>query len=167
MSSVNSEQVFEWAMEFVLAHEGDGFDDDEQDPGGFTAFGVSQVHHPDVDVATLDTIGATRIYRKDYWEAYRCGELHPSWALPVFDGVVNQPGKWIITQLQATVGAKVDGIIGPQTIGMANSVRGNYFLEVFFARRLQRYISRPHFDRFGNGWMRRMLDCYATARARV
>lgn len=159
---MQQDKIFEWAVDFVLEHEGDYIDDD-QDPGGETNFGVSQVHHPEVDVPGLDRIAAIRFYQREYWERYRCEALHPAWGLAVFDGTVNQPAAWIIRQLQETVGATVDGVIGPQTIGMANLNVGTYAIQQFMVRRTQRYITRPHFARFGNGWLRRVLDCYAVA----
>lgn len=161
---MNSEQIFEWAVKFVLEHEGDWVDDD-QDPGGETNFGVSAVHNPDLDVAGMDRIDAIRVYRERYWERYKCDELHPTWALALFDATVNQPATWAVRQLQAVVGVKQDGIMGPVTVGAANRTRSDYHLQLFMARRIDRYVTREHYPRFGTGWLRRALDCYAVARS--
>lgn len=160
--TINNEQFYEFAVGFVLRHEGD-YSDDVEDPGGETKFGISKVHNPDIDVANLTRKQAIEIYRERYWLRYRCNELHPVWAFAVFEGVVNQSPAAIIRALQETVGATVDGIIGPQTVGRANASRSEWHLQMFYARRLRRYMVQRHFPRFGNGWMARVLDSYAHA----
>lgn len=159
---MNNEQVFEWAMRFILEHEGDYVDDD-QDPGGETNFGISQRYHPDVDVESLDRIGAIRIYRERYWDKYRCGEMHPAMGLSLMDAVVNQPADWAVRQLQQVVGTAVDGIVGPKTVGAANLHARAFELGMFHVRRIDRYVTRDNYSRYGSGWVRRVLECHATA----
>ncbi len=159
----NSEQVFEWALKFIFSWEGGHVDDDE-DPGGETNFGISKHHHPDVNVDTLTRKEAIEIYRERYWDRYRCGEMPKAFALALFDGVVNQPADFAIRSLQNAVGTTVDGIVGPKTIGAVGRNRSDYALQQYMLDRLNRYITRDHFDRFGNGWMRRVMDAYATCR---
>lgn len=162
----NSEQVFEWAMKFIMEWEG-GFVDDDEDPGGETNFGISQYYHPDVDVETLTRHEAIDIYRERYWKRYMCDELNPALALALFDTVVNQPADWGIRSFQNAVSTTVDGIMGPKTVGAANKNRSDYVLQKIMLARLNRYITRDHFKRFGDGWMRRVLDCYATCRMQL
>lgn len=163
---MNNEQTFEWAIKFVLQHEGDYVDDDE-DPGGETNYGISQKHHPDVDVDALDRVAAIRIYRERYWDRHRCGELHPAMALVLFDGVVNQPADWAVKTLQGLAGTTVDGIVGPKTIDTVNRAVSPYLLQRFMAARVDRYVTRDHYSRFGEGWIRRALDAYATGAAQL
>lgn len=160
---MSGEQRFEWAVGFVFRHEGDYVDDD-QDPGGRTKYGIAERYFPEAWADGPPTrTDAKRLYREAFWDRYRCGELHPAWALAVFDGVVNQPGSFVVRALQETVGAGVDGILGPRTLDAANRHRSDWHLQMFMCRRLHRYVTRPHFARFGNGWMARVLDCYAEA----
>ena len=62
---------FDEIIEVVLHHEG-GYVNDPKDPGGETNYGISKRAYPDVDIKNLTEDGAKDIYRRDYWEKYRC-----------------------------------------------------------------------------------------------
>jgi len=79
---------FEQAVAFVLAREG-GYSLDADDPGGETNFGISKRAHPNLDIQNLTVAQATAIYRIEYWDAAKCGQLTPGMALVVFDSAVN------------------------------------------------------------------------------
>ena len=115
---------------------------------------------------------AKAIYLASYWYGYRCNELPEPLAVLVFDAVVNQPAvdkspdEGVIEMLQAAVGAKVDGVLGGQTVACAKQPRtaGEMFrvLTDFSARRARRYAkrSRPEWHK---GLFKREHEAYAEA----
>ena len=96
---------FARAVAFVLAQEG-GYSNDPNDPGGETRYGISKRRYPAEDIRNLTVERARELYRRDYWDKNRCGELPAHMALCVFDAAVNggAPVRW----LQMAVGASID-----------------------------------------------------------
>lgn len=107
------------AMEWILKIEG-GYVDDPTDRGGETKFGISAKAYPGVDIKNLTIEEATEIYRVDYWDGYRCGELNPVPGILLFDAVVQHNPKTAVRLLQEAAGVHIDGTIGPNTIAAAN-----------------------------------------------
>lgn len=153
---------FDRAIEFVLRFEG-GHSDDPRDPGGETKFGISQRAYPALDIDALTRDEAIAIYRKDYWNACKCGQLPPPLALATFDAAVNQGVSAATRMLQEALGVKVDGIIGPVTIAAAGHANIKEILPKLFAARCQRYAINPNVETFGKGWFRRAAACLMTA----
>lgn len=79
---------FDKAVTFTLGWEGP-YENDPDDPGGETAWGICKRSYPNLDIASLTREDAIEIYRKDYWEAAGC----PLWPWPdnlvLFDSSVN------------------------------------------------------------------------------
>jgi lysozyme family protein len=77
-----------------------------------------------------------QIYRSGYWNKCRCDELPTGIDYAVFDAAVNSgPGrgaKW----LQAAVGAKQDGNIGPKTLSRVEEHDPIQVTDVICDRRL-------------------------------
>ena len=107
----------------LLHHEG-GFVNHPSDPGGMTNLGVTKStwdHFYGDDISeermrdiTVDDIKP--IYRTNYWDRCRCGDLPSGVDWAVFDWALNSgPGK-AAKALQRAVGAYEDGAVGPQTL---------------------------------------------------
>jgi len=107
------------AMEWILKIEG-GYVDDPTDRGGETKFGISKTTYPNLDIANLTIEEAMEVYRVDYWDAYRCGELNPVPGVLLFDAVVQHRPKVAVRLLQESADCHMDGIMGPNTIASAN-----------------------------------------------
>lgn len=161
---------FAKALEAVLRHEG-GFVDDPADPGGATNMGItiatlqrwrSGRAVTATDVAALTPDEAALIYRAWYWDVCRCGEMPEAIALLVFDAAVNQGVSAAAIMLQQAARAKADGIVGPLTLHAVRST-GNALLHEYTARRAVRYARTRNVERFGLGWMRRLMDMYRRA----
>ncbi|MDZ7804703.1 glycoside hydrolase family 108 protein [Thiohalophilus sp.] len=129
------QDIMPLAMAWVIKTEG-GYVNDPQDPGGETKYGISRRAHPGIDIKNLTVDEATELYRIDYWDAYRCGELPPAFGLFLFDSVVqHRPGD-AVKILQRAIGTTVDGDIGPKTIA-ATHAAGEYHLGLAFAERAE------------------------------
>jgi len=116
---MSSDERFHVAVEFVLRHEG-GYADDPADRGGKTNWGLSSVHHPDLDVRDLTRARAIEEYRRRYWERYRLDEIDDvAVATKVLDLCVwmgpDDAARYLQTAICAVAGGPVivvDGVIG-------------------------------------------------------
>jgi lysozyme family protein len=146
----------------TLEHEG-GIVDDPDDPGGYTAFGISERYFPEArDIKTVDD--AIRVYYHRIWLVHKLDRL-PAWLQPiVFDMVVNPGPMPAIVILQRAIGAKPDGKIGPLTATRAYAVtlRKAAILRELVTERLVYYVARiagnPRKLKFARGWIRRALS---------
>ena len=118
---------FDEIIEVVLKHEG-GLVDDPDDPGGLTNLGISQIAYPDEDIRGLTGDRAKELYRRDYWDKYRTGDLPDRLRHIYVDMCINMGGGRAIKILQEACNSKnsekidVDGGIGPATIKAASNV---------------------------------------------
>ena len=155
-------KTFDEIIEVVLEHEG-GYVNDPQDPGGETNFGIAKRSHPDVDIANLTKDGAKKIYKEVYWDKNKVESLPEELRHIFFDMCVNQGrGRAVkILQIAANAkgaGLKVDGGLGPKTIGALKGVE----LERVRAYRIKYYADlvtrKPDLEKFYFGWFRRGLE---------
>lgn len=148
---------FEQAIEIILKHEG-GYVNHPKDPGGETNFGIAKRSYPDLNIRTLTREDAVEIYRRDFWEKCKIELLPPALRLIVFDCAVNQGPGVAVGLLQAAVGAKVDGVLGPDTLAKLAALNARKVVEKYAQFRLERYQRNPKFAYFGDGWTKRLLD---------
>ena len=154
---------FREIVEIVLGREG-VLSDDKADNGGLTKYGIAQKFNPGVDVKNLTREGAIEIYKANYWDPCRCGEL-PWWAaLLTFDAAVQHGCNPARKLLQETVGATADGQIGPKTlaaVAKADPIESTGTLQAL--RMLKIYIPHEDWKVYGKGWLRRsaILAYYA------
>lgn len=156
------------ALELVLAHEGGvRLSLDPQDPGNWTGgrigagelrgtkFGISAAAYPRLDIANLTEDAAAAIYRRDYWDACRCEEMPWPVALVIFDAAVNQGPGTARRLLQACVGVRQDGDLGPRSMAAMEAMPPLALAREIQAQRLLRYTGTAGWSRFGLGWTRR------------
>lgn len=150
---------FDQAFDELLKHEG-GYSDHAADPGGKTRFGITEAVAREVgyrgDMRELPLVLAARIYRERYWDAVRAEELPPTVRYAVFDAAVNSGPRQAIRWLQRAVGAKDDGVIGPQTLGLVRDANPEKLLRLYLAQRLTFMSGLSNWPAFGRGWARRI-----------
>jgi len=173
---------FDKALKFVLEHETEyakGHYGDMKfavsenvsgDAGGLTKFGIDQRSHPYLDIENLTLEHASEIYRKEYWDKYKCGEL--PWPVNAvhFDNCVNMGSGQAVKLLQRTVGAHDDGIMGPATkvsLMAACKVRSADVVALQICTQKEQFYKRlveqkPHLSKFENGWLNRVNDLKET-----
>lgn len=155
----------------VLRHEG-GWSDHPKDPGGATMKGITldtyRRWRPGATKAQLRAITdaeVAAIYRKDYWDAVNADDLPAGLDLVAFDGAVNsgpsRGAKW----LQAGVGAKQDGKVGPATIAAARACDTRTAVNRACDARLAFLKTLGTWPTFGKGWSRRVASVRSTALA--
>ncbi len=147
---LSPEETFTRWVNFILKEEG-GLTDDPHDPGGLTNFGIDQRDHPDIDTRHLTRDEAIEIYRTQYWLKSQADKLPPAIAIPYGDAVVNMGLGEAALLLQASLGVKVDGHVGPATLATANSHDARSVLAEFTSRRATRYAQTHEEELYTNG----------------
>ncbi len=164
---MTDEERFRRAVEVVLAHEG-GLSEDPKDPGGLTHWGISLRSYPHLGtdgIRNLTRDQAIEIYRRDWWDRLRLGEIaDPDLAAKVLDLAVNVGAGTGIMLLQRALTAagqpvEVDGVMGPQTLAAANSADPRAVLAALRSEAAGHYrllIARnASLKRFEQGWLKR------------
>jgi lysozyme family protein len=167
---------FKKALAFVLRMEG-GFVNDPADPGGATNMGITQkvydkyrdaMHQTKSrrSVELIDPMEVEWIYYHWYWNRAKCrsiAEISPALAIAHMDWAVNTGPARACRQLQDVVGATVDGVIGPLTLGHIRvAVREDRAIPNYLFKRLDFYVEivkrRPTSKVFLSGWVWRVVE---------
>jgi len=139
-------------------------ENDPDDKGGLTKFGIDQRSHPEEDIENLTYERAVEIYKKEYWDKAHCGDME--WPLNVvqIDGAVNcgvgQQNKF----LQRVCGADDDGAYGPRTkaamLKTCQKISAREVSKQIIAKRREFYKKLVELDpvneRFIKGWLNRL-----------
>ncbi len=154
---------FDEIIEVVLEHEG-GYVNDPDDPGGETKYGISKKAYPDEDIKELTVERAKELYKRDYWDRYRTGDLPDRLRHIYVDMCINMGGGRAIKILQEACNSKnsnkidIDGGIGPMTIKAAASVeefRLRAFRVLYYAELI---MKKPNLEKFWVGWFKRSCE---------
>lgn len=160
---------FKNAVNIVIEHEG-GFVDDPDDHGGATNFGITQrtldeyrkVHlgFP-AHVVDLKPDDARAIYQDIFWPPF-AEIVSPELATVLFDQAVLRGPEKVVALLQELIGVKVDGVMGPNTIGGANRLAGDELAFRFVRASHHRYTDIVRRDpsqiKFLDGWEDRLFS---------
>jgi lysozyme family protein len=149
--------TFEAAVDFILSVEG-GYSFDANDPGGETNFGISKRRYPSLDIKNLTRAEAITLYFQDFWQPLKPLLLPERLRLCLFDCAVNQGLDRAVKTLQLAVGVKQDGVLGPLTLAALKNKNDIETFAVIMQARLQVYTKLPHWDSFGKGWAKRLLQ---------
>jgi len=164
-----------FARAFVLlgVHEGE-YSNHPDDPGGATMKGVTQRTYnsfrdrrslPRKDVREISDSEVEKIYRGQYWNAIKADNLPNGVAYCVFDAAVNSgPGR-AVRWLQELIGAKVDGVVGDETISKVRNVKPMTLIDKYCDKRLAFMKRLAHWSTFKNGWSRRVAEVRNQAKA--
>lgn len=171
---------FPMALGFTLRWEG-GCVDDFSDPGGRTAYGITQHsfdgwlgEHQDVFTASGDQVAS---FYRAYW--IRMGgqgfdQIDERLGLLMFDASVQHGNKLAIQFLQRALGElDDDGRFGSQTLNRLHEVYlsdSHILLDDLVRERQDHYQERglkPQLTQYLDGWLRRIGDCQAIADCQV
>ena len=160
---------FDRAFEIIIGNEG-GYQNNPLDRGNWTGgqidkgelrgtkYGISAAAYPRLNIQSLSVNDAKLIYKRDYWDAAKCEQYPYHVSLQVFDAAVNHGVSRAILMLQEALDVKVDGVVGPITIGSAIKCEAGWFKARFNGVRLSFYtdLSEVQWATFGKGWARRV-----------
>ena len=153
---------FVTSFETVLKHEG-GYVDHPKDPGGRTNMGITQAVYEKYLNRTVTEeemknikIGDVRIiYKENYWDKIKGDDLPSGVDFCVFDWAVNSGVSRATKALQKIIGAKADGVIGPNTLKAVESADSEVIIQQLTEAREDFYKRLSTFDTFGKGWLSR------------
>lgn len=158
-----SNKNFLECLDIVLKWEGE-YVNDPNDPGGETKYGISKRSFPNEDIKNLTKKRTSEIYYNDYWLKLSCDVFPKYMALCIFDGGVNSGVVQSTKFLQRALHFKesnVDGIIGKQTL---NAIYNRYddfdLINDYMKERILFLNKLSTFNRFGEGWIKRVLDIF-------
>ena len=156
-------KTFDEIIEQVLEHEG-GYVDDPTDSGGETKYGISKRAYPDEDIKALTVERAKELYKRDYWDRFKCGQLPDRIRHIYFDMCVNMGGGRATKILQEACNSKnsykidVDGGIGKNTIKASANLedfRLRAYRVMFYAELV---MKKPNQIKFWVGWFKRSCE---------
>ena len=100
---------------------------------------------------------AKEIYYEEYWNPIKSiEEIHPNLAIVMFDTAVNMGVGTAVRLLQKAVHVSEDGRLGPQTRA-AIETYNKEVIPALLRNRVVYYTERPHWERFKNGWIIRVI----------
>ena len=156
---------FDKCLHMLLEHEG-GYVNDSRDSGGMTNLGVTKRVYDDwigrksteQEMRDLTPDDVAPIYKKNYWDRVK-GDYLPSgvdWC--AFDWAVNSGSGRPAKAIQRAVGAKVDGAIGKQTVGLVMEKDPKFIIDYVYTVRKAFYEGLDDYIHFGRGWSRRNTE---------
>lgn len=148
---------WEKAIEFVLRYEGSTYENDPNDTGGETKYGISKKSYPKENIRDMTLDRAKEIYRQDYWNQLLGDKLPENLAACVFDAAVNQGLITAIKMLQVMLGVDVDGVVGPRTLKAAAGTT-NYHVHLYLLHRARQYMKLKNVNYWGWNWGTRLIQ---------
>lgn len=115
-------------------------------------YGMSAAEYPTLDIANLTLATVQGMFDTNYWEKVRGDDLPFPIALCVADDAYNHGPEKAIHTLQAALGVKVDGELGPATIDAAQHANVRAAVLKIQTYRGLEYASDPNEARYGFGW---------------
>lgn len=167
--------AFQKSVALILEQEG-GFQAKKSDRGNWTSgvvgkgelkgtkFGISAMTYPNEDIRALTKERAVELYHRDFWLKIRGDELPFPIAAVTFDAAVNSGPVRAIKWLQRALGVTVDGVIGPVTMGAAQSVADPKGIAARACRERLLFLAHARgFASWGPSWVQRTLDAFRLA----
>jgi lysozyme family protein len=159
--------------EIILNQLEKGFVNDPNDPGGATKYGISARSYPKLDIENLTADQAKEIFIKDFFNPIYAHKwlfinqdlmaLHLS--AFAFHASVKQSVKAIQKSLNLSIGSTliVDGVMGPKTIQIIDSVTESVFHEKNIMPKTEGFIqsyytSCANFKDYAKGWLNRLAQ---------
>ncbi len=153
---------FEAAMVQLFEDEG-GYEDDPDDPGGETKYGIDKRTYPDLDIRALTKDDAAAIYFRDWWTPYAGYGLPAIVLVKCFNVAVNVGRGQANKFLQRALSVVADGFVGPKTLAaIAAIMRPADILNLIRMQQATFYEGLAHKDptlrKFLRGWLRRAAE---------
>lgn len=153
----------------ILEIEG-GYNNDPDDAGGETKYGISKRSYPNEDIKNLTPERAIEIYTRDFWNPNNLSGIQDQTiANIIFRFIVNAGKQTGVELLQTSLNTfvpiipsiKVDGVLGAKTLQAINNIRTIRLqdtLRVNICRYYLRLVKRkPSQKKYFQGWIERAL----------
>ncbi|MFP3638105.1 glycoside hydrolase family 108 protein [Paraburkholderia sp. SIMBA_054] len=150
---------FDDAFDALIGNEG-GYSNNPKDPGGETMWGVTarvaRAYGYAGPMKDLPRDTAKEIAKKLYWDPLSLDAFDLRVAFQIFDA--NYNGGHPVIWMQGAAGAKVDGLIGPNTIAAVQATDPLRFMLRWNSLRLKYFTSLKTWLDFGKGWADRVAN---------
>ncbi len=155
-------------IDFVAEREGE-WGNTPNDRGGRTRWGISSKAFPNVNLDELTLEGAKELYRTEFWEPLRAGELPPAAGLVLLDWAIHSGAPRVARKLQIAVGAAPDGRIGPKTLARARAYAPKELVERLLLLRVDYILDICAADPTQplQGWLNRVVLLAVAAAERL
>lgn len=164
MTNNDYDKKFSQVIGVILGHEG-GYNNDPDDLGGETKYGISKASYPYLDIPKLSLEEAKNIYYCDYWKPERYCEIADlSITIKLFSSAVNMGPRTahrLIQQALRAVETRVveDGWLGSKTINAINIAEPISLLSALKSEAAGHYrvlvVRYPEQKKFLKGWLNR------------
>ena len=156
---MNDPRFNSW-FNWLLKWEGTTFENDPDDPGGATKFGIDQRSHPKEDIRNLTRERAAEIYWNEYWLKAKADKMPAKVGEIVGNIAVNAGHGRASRWLQQAVGATADGVIGPKTLELVKLANVDELADKLLDRTEEHYrsIGKGSLAKFLKGWLNRNND---------
>ena len=150
----------------VLRHEG-GYVNHPRDPGGATNKGVTQRVYDSFRTRNSQTRRSVReiipseidtIYRRQYWDAVKAGQLPAGVDYCTYDAAVNSGPSRAAKWLQRAVGVQADGVVGEVTLAAVARTNASTIINRMCDDRMAFLRRLRHWPTFRRGWTTRVSD---------
>lgn len=157
-----TKEIFDKAIGFTLQWENWKSNDKY---GGETIWGVAYKYHPKEvdkmrDMSRHDAMEySKKFYYEEYWMPSSCDDFGKCSAVSIFDASVNCGLHRAIQFLQRAINVSDDGVIGPKTIKVAESLSDVHVALLMIEQRKKYYqdkvIETPEKSIWLKGWLNR------------
>lgn len=148
---------FDDAFAALIGNEG-GYVDNPADPGGATCWGITErtarANGYTGAMKDLPQDTARSIAKTVYWDPLHLDEFDPRVAFQMLDA--NYNGGYTVKWAQASSGASVDGVMGPNTIAAIKAADPLKFCLRFLSYRMKYLTGLKTWPTFGRGWSNRI-----------
>jgi lysozyme family protein len=139
--------------DFLMNWEGTSYENDPDDRGGATKFGIDQRSHPDVDIRNLTEESAREIYQQE-WDSQVPYFLRYPADVVFFNYCVNTGLSRAVKFLQEAAGVTADGILGPVTRA-AVATKDPQEIASSMIDSADSFYIRLNRPKYQNGWLNR------------
>ena len=153
----------------IIEIEG-GYDNDPDDAGGETKYGISKRSYPNEDIKNLTPERAIEIYTRDWWNPLNLSSIQDqTTANLVFRFAVNSGKGTAVKMLQECLNTfvpiipsvTVDGVLGQRTLQAINNIRTIRLHDTFRVASCKYYLDlvtrKPSQKKYFQGWIKRAL----------
>lgn len=154
---------------FIKKWEG-GYSNHPNDTGGCTMMGVTLATYQKYfgkektceDLKNITEDEWLHIFKKGYWDKMKADKIeNQTLAQLCVDMCWGSGPTTAIKKIQKRIGADVDGIVGPQTLGILNS-KPRYYFNLLWVMRYNWFLdivkAKPQNKVFLRGWLNRLND---------
>ena len=154
---------FMYCLPKFLRHEG-GYVDHPRDPGGATNMGVTIANFrryvkrngTKADLRRITREQVAKVFKAHYWDKVKGDALPSGVDYAVADFAINSGPRRAAKYLQAVVGVKQDGKIGPATLTAVDAMNPATIVKRLCANRLAFMKRLRIWSTFRRGWKRRV-----------